>query len=275
MNLGQMFLLGFDGCSLDRDHWLINAIEQDHLGGVILFDRNVDGSVQNISSPAQLRELTAQLQELAGGRLLIAVDQEGGMVCRLKERDGFPNSVSAAMLGQDDPESSTAAAAAAMAETLAVNGINLNLAPVVDLDLNPDNPIISRYERSFSNEAHHVVAHAQAFIKAHHQQGIGCCLKHFPGHGSAQGDSHLVFVDISNDWQPVELEPYKQLFATGFSDAVMSAHLLHRGMDASGGFRVAELGRYIRCTFGIVLREDTLLFKKDRLGEFTVPPYIG
>lgn len=89
MNIGRMFLLGFDGCTLDRDHWLIDAIEQDGLGGVILFDRNVDGSVQNISGPAQLQELTAELQEMAPELLLVAVDQEGGRVCRLKEQDGF------------------------------------------------------------------------------------------------------------------------------------------------------------------------------------------
>ncbi len=234
MNIGQMFLLGFDGCTVDRNHWLTDAIEQDKLGGVILFDRNVDGAVQNISGPAQLQELTAQLQEMAAELLLVAVDQEGGRVCRLKERDGFPSSVSAAVLGRDEPDRSTAPAASAMAATLAGCGINLNLGPVVDLDLNPDNPIISRYERSFDSRAGQVVAHARAFIDAHHDQGIACCLKHFPGHGSARGDSHLGFVDITGDWQARELDPYKKLFAAGFEDAVMTAHVIHRGLDPSG-----------------------------------------
>ena len=234
MNIGQMFLLGFDGCTLDRDHWLKDAIEQDGLGGVILFDRNVDGSVQNISGPAQLQELTAELQEMAPELLFVAVDQEGGRVSRLKERDGFPDTASAAVLGRDDPEQSTAPAAAEMAATLAEHGVNLNLAPVVDLDLNPDNPIISCYERSFGSRADRVVAHAQAFIDAHHGQSIGCCLKHFPGHGSGQGDTHLGFVDITGDWQARELDPYRRLFETGFTDAVMSAHVVHRGLDPSG-----------------------------------------
>ena len=234
MNIGQMFLLGFDGCTLDRDHWLKDAIEQDGLGGMILFDRNVDGSVQNISGPVQLQELTAELQEMTPELLLVAIDQEGGRVCRLKERDGFPRTVSAAVLGREDPEQSTAPAAAEMAATLAKHGINLNLAPVVDLDLNPDNPIISCYERSFGSRAEWVAAHAHAFIDAHHTQSIGCCLKHFPGHGSGQGDTHLGFVDITADWQTRELDPYKSLFETGFSDAVMTAHVVHRGLDPSG-----------------------------------------
>ena len=234
MNIAQMFLLGFDGCTVDRNHWLWDAVVQDKLGGVILFDRNVDGAVQNISGPVQLKELTAQLQEMSPELLLVAVDQEGGRVCRLKERDGFAPSISAAVLGRDEPGRSTAPAAAAMAATLAGCGINLNLGPVVDLDLNPDNPIISRYECSFDSRAGKVAAHAQAFIDAHHDQSIACCLKHFPGHGSARGDSHLGFVDITGDWQARELDPYKELFAAGFEDAVMTAHVVHRGLDPSG-----------------------------------------
>ena len=233
MNIGQMFLLGFDGCEVDDDHWLTRAIEQGTLGGVILFDRNVDGKVQNIRSAAQLQALTGRLQELAPELLLVAVDQEGGQVCRLKERDGFPPTVSAAELGQGSVDE-TAAAAASLAAILVENGINLNLAPVVDLDLNPENPIISRYARSFGRSVERVVAHASAFIEAHHQKGVACCLKHFPGHGSSRGDSHLGFVDISRDWQRRELEPYEQLFAAGFTDAVMTAHVVHQGLDPSG-----------------------------------------
>ncbi len=232
MRIGQMFLIGFDGCSVEREHWLHTAVARD-LGGVILFDRNVDGAVQNISSPNQLRDLCAQLQGIATDELLIAVDQEGGMVCRLKERDGFPATMSAAVLGSGTVQQTTLAAAT-LAKTLANSGINLNLAPVVDLDLNPKNPIIGRYERSFGKDPDQVVCHAQAFIQAHHQQGVACCLKHFPGHGSGGSDSHLGFVDISDDWQEQELEPYKRLIASGYSDAIMTAHLIHYGLEPRG-----------------------------------------
>lgn len=233
MNIGQMFILGFDGCTVGSKHWLTAVVREHGLGGVILFDRNVDGTVQNISSPDQLKALTADLQAMAPELLLISVDQEGGQVCRLKERDGFPASTAAAVLGQGTPEQ-TGVSATAMAATLAEHGINLNFAPVVDLNLNLDNPIIARYERSFSSSAEKVIAHAGAFIEAHHGLSVACCLKHFPGHGSARGDSHLGFVDITEDWQPRELDPYVQLFASGFADAVMTAHVVHRGLDPAG-----------------------------------------
>jgi beta-N-acetylhexosaminidase len=230
MNVGQLFLVGFDGCALDRSHWLTAALEQGLPGGVILFDRNVDGSVQNFSSPAELNELTAQLQELSPDLLLVAADQEGGKVCRLKEQNGFPAALSAEELGKGDPSCTTAPAAAAMAATLARHGINLNLAPVADVNLNPASPIIARYGRSFSSHAEQVAAHCAAFITAHHQQGVACCLKHFPGHGSASGDTHLGFVDITEDWQETELEPYRLLINKDFADAVMTAHVVHRGL---------------------------------------------
>lgn len=87
--LGQLFMLGFRGTTLSADHWLVGAVRDQGLGGVILFDRNVDGTVQNVVSPDQLRRLVDDLQQLAPLPLLVGIDQEGGRVCRLKERDGF------------------------------------------------------------------------------------------------------------------------------------------------------------------------------------------
>ncbi len=235
-DIGQMFMVGFRGCEVGADHWLAGAIERDNLGGVILFDRNVDRSMQNIASPGQLRQLTAALQEragMAGTPLFVAVDQEGGKVCRLKERDGFAPSRSAAVLAQEGAEA-VALHADALAAELAGCGVNLNFAPVADLDLNPDNPIIGRYQRSFGPDPATVAAHALAVIEAHHRHGVGCCLKHFPGHGSAGSDSHLGFVDVTDCWQPLELEPYRRLLAAGYSDGIMTAHLVNRRLDPSG-----------------------------------------
>lgn len=234
LNLGQMFMIGFDGMTVAAGHPVVEAIVREQVGGVILFDRNVDGTGQNIQSPGQLRELTAALQEFADIPLLIGVDQEGGRVCRLKEKDGFPATVSAKRLGAQPDVTATRRQAERMAATLADHGINLNLAPVVDLDINPDNPIISRYERSFGAEPGPVARHAAAFIAAHHARGVACCLKHFPGHGSSGGDSHLGFVDSSGCWREIELEPYRRLFLAGFTDAVMTAHVVQRGLDPRG-----------------------------------------
>lgn len=231
--LGQMFVAGFRGCEMGPDHWVATALAREQLGGVILFERNVDGSVQNIRSPSQLKQLVASLCHFAVIPPFIAVDQEGGKVCRLKERAGFAPSRSAAELAREGVAATTHHATL-MAAELADCGINLNFAPVVDLDLNPDNPIISRFQRSFGADPAVVAAHARAFIEAHHRQGVGCCLKHFPGHGSAGSDSHLGFVDTTGCWQTIELEPYRRLFAEGYSDGIMTAHLVNRHLDPSG-----------------------------------------
>ncbi len=233
MDIGQMFMVGFDGCVVARDHPVCRAVAAQGLGGVILFDRNVDGRVQNIRDPRQLRELTRDLQACADGRLLIAVDQEGGRVCRLKPAAGFPVMAAAGELGTMEP-TETARHAGRMAAALAGCGINLNLAPVVDLDLNPDNPVIGRYQRSFGSEPDQVIRHARAFIRAHHEHGIACCLKHFPGHGSAGADSHLGFVDSTDCWQAAELEPFRALVREGLADAVMTAHVVQRHLDPGG-----------------------------------------
>jgi beta-N-acetylhexosaminidase len=233
-DLAQMFVIGFDGTVIDGDHPVVRSIETGNQGGVILFDRDMTGSRQNIVSPDQLRRLTSTLQEYAKTPLLIATDQEGGRVCRLKEGDGFPASVSAGHIGTANNETDTGATVETMAVTLADHGINFNLAPVVDLDINQANPIISRYERSFGSETALVVRHARQFIEAHHRHGVACCLKHFPGHGSSAADSHLGFVDITDCWQEQEIEPYRELFQTGFGDAVMTAHVVHKKLDAGG-----------------------------------------
>lgn len=233
MNIAQMFMLGFQGTSINDSHWIVKAIQREQLGGVILFDRNIDGTVQNISSAKQLCRLTASLQAAADIPLLIGVDQEGGQVCRLKERDGFAGTLTAKKLA-GLPEEEIIVRLRSMAGTLAQTGINFNLAPVVDLDINPDNPIISRYQRSFSIDSEVVVRCAKLFIKAHHQENIACCLKHFPGHGSASHDSHSGFVDITGHWQKDELVPFSQLINEGLADAVMAAHLINRNLDGTG-----------------------------------------
>ena len=233
LDFGQMFIVGFLGCEVGADHWIVKAIQRDRLGGVILFDRNVDASIQNIHSPEQLKRLVFCLQQYAENTLFVAMDQEGGAVCRLKERDGFLESFSATTLAEQGVVA-TKRAATLMATMLADHGITLNFAPVVDLDLNQDNPIISRYGRSFGKMPEAVVGHAAVFIEAHHHYGIGCCLKHFPGHGSAGGDSHLGFVDITDCWQEDELKPYRRLIDLGCCDGIMTAHLVHRGLDPTG-----------------------------------------
>jgi beta-N-acetylhexosaminidase len=162
---------------------------------------------------------------------LVAIDQEGGQICRLKETFGFPATVSAQHLGRLNDLALTHEQATTIAKTLAQLGINLNLAPAVDLNTNPDNPTIGHRERSFSADPEVVTGHALEFIKAHHSQGVLCTLKHFPGHGSSTTDSHLGLVDVTKTWSAGELEPYANLIKAGQADAVMTAHVFNAKLD--------------------------------------------
>jgi beta-N-acetylhexosaminidase len=229
-----MLMVGFRGLKVREDAPIVQDIRERHLGGVVLFDYDVpdDSPVRNIESPVQVQALTASLQAAAPGLpLLVAIDQEGGIIRRLKESFGFPPTVSAQTLGDKDDLAYTREQAALLAKTLAAAGINLNLAPVVDLNTNPDNPIIGQLERSFSADPEVVTRHALAFIQAHHEQGVRCTLKHFPGHGSSTADSHLDMVDVTDTWSRLELEPYARIIAAGLTDAIMTAHIFNTTLD--------------------------------------------
>ncbi len=103
--------------------------------------------------------------------------------------------------------------------------------PVVDVATNPDNPVIAGLGRSFSADPAIVAAQAGAYIDGHHAKGIKCTIKHFPGHGSSQGDTHLGFVDVTDTWSEDELIPYRDLLGQGKVDAVMTAHIFNAHLD--------------------------------------------
>lgn len=231
--LGQMLLVGFRGLAVDDQHPIMADIRERHLGGVVLFsfDGPARSAVRNVESPQQVRALTAALQAATGAPLLIAVDQEGGQVARLAPRHGFPATPSHQQLGELADETAVAEVAAALAVTLAQAGINLNLAPVVDVNSNPENPIIARYGRSFGADAALVSRLAAVFVQAHHQQGVLCCLKHYPGHGSSTADSHHGLVDVSDTWRREELQPYSDLIQAGLADSIMTAHVFNAALD--------------------------------------------
>ena len=234
VKIGQMILAGFRGYTLKDKNPIVADLEDRRLGGVVLFDYDValGKYKRNIKSPKQLQELDAELLDTTPiPPLLISVDQEGGKVNRLKPAYGFPPSYSQQYLGTlGDPEF-THECAATSAQTLKSVGINLNLAPVVDLNFNPTNPIIGKYERSFSADPDVVTTHALEVIEAHHEQGVLTTLKHFPGHGSSTGDSHLGFVDVTDTWDPVELEPFGNIIQVGMCDVVMTAHIFNAHLD--------------------------------------------
>lgn len=232
--LGQMIVVGFRGTELSEESTIYKDLTERNISGVVLFDRDVitGNRSRNIEDPSQLMQLTNRLIAVAPTSPIIAVDQEGGLVSRLKESKGFPKSVSAEYLGDLDNEDSTRHYSRLMAQEFMVVSTNTNFAPVVDVNTNPDNPVIGKLERSFSSDPEKVAEHAGYVIDEYSKEGILSVLKHFPGHGSSTSDSHLGFTDVTGTWDESELIPYKELFAEKEIHAVMTAHIFNANIDS-------------------------------------------
>jgi beta-N-acetylhexosaminidase len=223
--ISQMLMIGFPGKSLS-DTTLINDLQTREVGGIILFGGNIE-------SPLQLQQLINQLQNCSPQPLFISVDQEGGLVARLKEANGYSNTFTAYEIGSIfNDEYVTRDWAELMAGWLSDAGINIDLAPVADVNINPVSPAIGLKERSFSRFPDSVYLHCSWFIDEFHQKNILNTLKHFPGHGSAETDSHLGFTDITATWADSELIPYQELIQSGYNDLIMSGHLYNANLDS-------------------------------------------
>jgi beta-N-acetylhexosaminidase len=227
--IGQMIMVGLRGTTAEANPLLVEALRIGQAGGVILFEKNLSSD----STATHLKQLIDTLQDVAAMPLLIAIDQEGGRVNRLKAKYGFPESKTATWLGDMDDCDTTMHYASSIATTLRMLGININFAPVVDLCSNPDNPIIARYGRCFSADPEAVAKHAAWYIDAHHAQRILTTLKHFPGHGSSTSDTHKEMTDVTRQWSPEELIPYTTLIANNRADAIMTAHIVNCKLDTN------------------------------------------
>lgn len=238
--LGQLLVLGFMGTELSEEDWIVQAIQKQRIGGVILFDQTTPGmaeslkvekgELRNIRSPEQLKVLASQLQSYASTPLLILVDAEGGLVNRLRPDLGFPYFKSAQELYNLGDPKKTHAEAKQLAKLLHDEGINFNCAPVVDL-YHADNFIGNR-GRTFSANPGEVVAQAMAFGEAHNEENVFWCLKHFPGHGSSKADSHLGLVDITDTWTEEDLKPFEVIIRQMHVPAVMTPAIYQRHVDA-------------------------------------------
>ena len=231
--IGQMILVGLRGDSPEDAKIFFESLKGLPIGGVILYDQNVTmspPSSHNIHSPEQVIAFNKALQSLSSVPLLIGVDQEGGQVNRLKESYGFPPSKSWAELGQINDIEETQSHSNNMASTFSDHGFNLNFAPVLDLSVNPDS-FIAKKERCFSNNPVSVSTHAELFILSHLAQNVVPVCKHFPGQGSAGGDTHEGIVDVTKTWSEIELKPYQTLMDQDYIPAIMTSHLFHKGLD--------------------------------------------
>ncbi len=219
--VGQLFMIGFDGTDLSPE--LTSWIQEYQPGGIILFTRN-------LVDAEQIARLTNSLQELStSSPLLMAIDQEGGKVSRLPR--GFTIFPPAATVAACGTPSFAYQAAAATARELRAVGFNMNMAPVLDVNTNPSNPIIG--DRAFSGDPEHVCTFGNATISGLHDHGVIACGKHFPGHGETTKDSHkeLPVVTLSRErLEQIELRPFRSAIAHGLQ-TLMSAHIHYPALD--------------------------------------------
>ncbi|WP_050405481.1 glycoside hydrolase family 3 N-terminal domain-containing protein [Bradyrhizobium embrapense] len=240
MSVGELFILGFYGKVIPL--WLKEFAAQFGLGGVILFDyscqtRQYDN---NVASPAQLQSLCAEIAALPS-QPLVFIDQEGGLVRRLKDGLGFQPLPSAKDFNRLSHAEKRAILAASYGELRRL-GIRYNFAPVIDVDYNPDNPNIGKIKRSYSFEIGEVEANARLVDAAARQAGVGLCLKHYPGIGGAHVDSHLEFMDISDALRPEQEELFYALAPNIFGDAVLVSHAIVRQWDAQRPMTLSPAG---------------------------------
>jgi beta-N-acetylhexosaminidase len=225
IKIGQMILIGMPGTTVDSA--VLREVSTGKVGAIIYFEKNIPKT----NSFAGFKKMSWTYQKAAPIPLLICIDQEGGKVNRLKEKYGFPRSITAAAIGKSKSLDSAQFYAESTAATLAGLGINVNFAPCVDLAANPENTVIVKVERPYSNNEDSVVMYAREVVKAHRKFGILTSLKHFPGHGSSTVDTHFGIADVTKTWNEREIKPYKQLLKEGYVDGVMSSHIVNQNLD--------------------------------------------
>lgn len=239
-----MLIMGFNGCELHDTSPVSQWLSSDGLGGVLLFDKELATGIygKNLKTQSQIKHLIGQLNDYAGRAvsfkkdfaLLTAIDYEGGAVDRLSKIEGCMPTMRAcdlSRLSADDFVDEITE----MARTLKSLGFNLNFAPVVDLNLNEQQGIIGSLGRSFSSDPKVVTRAARKFVEIFSRFGIACSYKHFPGHGSAVGDTHEGFVDVTDTFQNDELQLYSGLLkGENLPVMIMTAHVINRTLDPSG-----------------------------------------
>ena len=208
--LYQMFILGLDGGGYHQ------ALK-DGLGGIIFFTKD-------IQTPEQFKKLTADIRQEAKIEPFLSIDQEGGRVERTENLHNGKKYLSAKYAFEKGAEF-LKHQTEEIAKELSSYGINLNFAPCVDVNTNPNNPIIG--ERAFSSDTDEVIEGEKIVSDVYRRNGIIPCVKHFPGHGDASADSHLTLPEINLDFQTLEkyhIKPFKAAIDSGI-EMIMIAHL--------------------------------------------------
>ena len=226
IKIGQKLIAGFPGYEMNRD--FIDAVREYKIGNIILFSRNIKDWVQ-------LKNLCMQIAELVKGETgedpFIMIDQEGGGVSRIADAQmNVPGQM--ALAGTADPQM-VSRAAEITAQELRSCGINMNLAPVMDINSNPDNPIIGA--RSYGEDAETVARYGVCAVEGYRKEKVACCLKHFPGHGDTAVDSHLGLPIVNKSLEDLarnELIPFQKGMEAG-APAIMTTHILFPQIESA------------------------------------------
>lgn len=237
--VGQQFLLSFESRTHPPEAFL-DILKKQHVGGVVLFRH------KNMSSLEEIRGLTRELQAAAAeaGRppLLIAVDQEGGQLMAVGQTTPFPGNMA---LGSTRSEKLAFKVGVAMGKELSALGINVDFAPVCDVNSNPRNPVIGT--RSFGEDPELVASLGTAFARGLQRAGVAATAKHFPGHGDTSSDSHLdapVLKQSLKRIRSVELVPFRRA-VTGGVRLIMTAHIVVPALNGGSQELPATLSREI------------------------------
>lgn len=216
--IGQMLIIGFKGDNIKNTKKIQKQIKNGKISGVILFSKNISTK----DDFAQMNKKFLSLNEITP---IVAIDNEGGLIQRHK----FFNNLSAKEISELNDED-TKKEYEKMARSLKELNINFNFAPVVDLELNKKS-IISKKNRSYGDNPEIVYKNAKIFIEEHNKQNIATSIKHFPGHGSIDVDTHLSFADATNTFKDSELQPYRDLKNYNKLNGVMVSHIFNSKFD--------------------------------------------
>jgi len=227
-----MLIIGFRGTEIKELDKLIENINKYNIGGIILFDIDSPSKSfpRNIINKPQLKKLISDIKNKTRKDLLISVDLEGGKVNRLKPKYGFEYIKSQNQVAKEGKKEANIVSKK-IAKELKEMGINLNFAPSVDVNINPNNPIIGKIGRSFSSNPKIVGEFANIYIKNFQKEQIIPVIKHFPGHGSSNKDSHLGLVDLTQTYKEKELLPFKSIIENNYKGMIMTAHIMNKNID--------------------------------------------
>jgi len=258
--VGQMLMVSFSGTSCNGD--ALRLITEAHVGGIMYYQFS-----NGLTSPEQVRLLSRSLQEVAQKHspyvpLLISVDQEGGTINRLIPKHNFTTFPSQEIIGAVNDTTLTEKTAYAIGRQLRAVGISLNMAPVADINSNADNPVIG--SRSFGTTATHVIPHVHAALRGYQKANTIACIKHFPGHGDTDTDSHTtlpVITHVKEILNERELKP----FATSLhAPAIMTAHIMVPTYDQTAcatmsSIIITDLLRKTMHYRGIIITDSLLM----------------